>query len=116
MALDLSDPELLRAIASVRSDNTAHNYCVLGYSAKNKLGVTAMGDGPTPWSFVDEMEEDKSAPSGAGLTRVRMGIGDATQKRARNIGDPLEPPRAAPVAVLDACGAELTYRVGPSAA
>ena len=62
MALDLSDPELLRAIASVRSDNTAHNYCVLGYSAKNKLGVTAMGDGPTPWSFVDEMEEDSPMP------------------------------------------------------
>ena len=55
---DLSDPELANAVAAVRSDTTAHSFCVFGYTGKATLGVTALGEG-SAFSAVEEMEDDK---------------------------------------------------------
>ena len=54
---DTSDPELLRAVASVRSDATPQTYCVLG-AGKKKLSVVAIGTDRSPFAAsVNEMDD-----------------------------------------------------------
>ena len=44
--LDLSDPALKEAIANVRSDTVAANYCLFGYEGKAKIVLKDSGEAP----------------------------------------------------------------------
>ena len=56
--LDLSDPAIADAIATVRSDATPQTYCILSYKSKSTLGVETLGEG-SAFAAIDEMEDDK---------------------------------------------------------
>ena len=54
--LDLSDPGIKDALASVRSDTTDSTYCILGYEGKAKIVCKKLGEG-SPFAAVDEMDD-----------------------------------------------------------
>ena len=57
MALDLSDPELQRAIACVRSDVDPSTYCVFGYEGKAKIVLKELSS-DNVYTAIDKMDDD----------------------------------------------------------
>jgi hypothetical protein len=58
MALDLSDPELVAAVARVRSDVDPATYCVFGYEGKAKIICKNIGEGSC-YAAMGEMNDSE---------------------------------------------------------
>ena len=56
--LDLSDPGIKEALASVRSDTLPATYCVLGYEGKAKIVCKKVGDGRC-YDALDHMDDSE---------------------------------------------------------
>ena len=53
--LDMSSPELVQAVADVRSDTTPTTFCIFGYEGKAKIVLQSKGT--STWAFLDELDE-----------------------------------------------------------
>jgi len=75
--LDVSSPELKAAIADVRSDGSATNWCIFGYEGKSKIVLKSKGEGSLVAMVAEVSDEEVS------YCLLRSVSGDQESKRIK---------------------------------